>query len=146
MDYVIITEKTFEKARKKIKENPGKRVILSCEDDELNRKIMEKEKVDIYLPSLKNRKDFQKQRNSGFNQVMAKIAKEKDILIGINVKEILESNGREKSEIITRIIQNIELCKKAKLKMVFIPKTNSQDGLSLGLSLGMPTWMLDKTF
>ena len=84
-----------------------------------------------------------KQRNSGLNKVLAKIAKKKDIIIGINLDEIINLNSRKKSEILARIKQNIKLCNKNKLKMkfVFINKRNVHDLKSLGLVLGMPTSM-----
>lgn len=138
----IIKEITFEKARKKIQEAKEKPIIFSSNNDELNRKILEKEKIDILLINLEKRKDFQKQRNSGFNQVLARIAKKKNITIGINFDEIIKSKNKEK--ILARIMQNIKLCNKYKLKMKFISekyKRNLHDLKSLALVLGMPTWM-----
>lgn len=144
---ILIKEPNFEKARKAIKENKGKTIIFSSDDDELNRKIIEKEKINILLINLKERKDFQKQRNSGFNQVLAKIAKEKNIGIGINFDEIIQASQYEKPKILARIQQNIALCNKNKLKMKFIIQNqknqrDSYDLKSLGLVLGMPTWMV----
>ncbi len=164
MQQIIITESNFEKARKLIKANSGKicinsssgksqireahnkEIIFSSDNDELNRKILEKEKIDILLINLAGRKDFQKQRNSGFNQVLAKIAQKNNITIGINFDEIIESSQFEKEKIFARIKQNIKLCNKNKLKMKFIiqnPKNqrNIYDLKSLGLVLGMGTWM-----
>ncbi|MEK6817664.1 MAG: hypothetical protein AABX80_02575, partial [Nanoarchaeota archaeon] len=117
---IIIKESNFEKARKLIHENRDKIIIFSSDDDELNRKILEKEKINILLINLAGKKDFQKQRDSGFNQVLAKIAKKGDVAIGINFDEIIESNQIEKSKILARIHQNIKLCNKNKLKMKFI--------------------------
>ena len=93
------------------------------------------------------RKDFQKQRNSGFNQVLAKIAKKNNITIGINLDEILEAKSlKQKAKILARTKQNIKLCNKNKLQMKFLspsqnPKNsrNIYDLKSLGLVLGMPT-------
>jgi len=142
---MIISEKTFEKSRKKVQETKEKPVIFSSEDDELNRKILEKLKIDILLLNQKDKTDFQKQRNSGLNQVLAKIAKQNNIIIGINLDELLNSQEKEKSRILARIKQNIRLCNKNKLKMKFISPSNkpinSYDSKSLGLVLGMPTWM-----
>lgn len=138
---MIISETIFEKARKEIME-AKKPIIFSSDNDELNRKILEKENIDVLLINLENRKDFQKQRNSGFNQVLAKVAKKKNVVIGINFDEIIES--KDKELILARIQQNIKLCNKNKLKMKFIQqeyKKNAQDLKSLGLVLGMPTWM-----
>tara|TARA_Y100000034_G_scaffold45400_1_gene55819 strand:+ start:2365 stop:2796 length:432 start_codon:yes stop_codon:yes gene_type:complete len=136
----FITGKSFEKIRELIKKNKGKRIIFSSDNDELNRKVLEKEKINIFLINQQKRKDFLKQRNSGFNHVLAKIAKKNNISIGINLDEII----KEKAEILSRIRQNIKLCNKNKLKMKFICKENKRDIYdlrSLGLVLGMPTWM-----
>ncbi len=74
---ILIHENNFQKARNKIRENSGKHIIFSGESDELNRKVLEKEKINILLLKLSRRKDYSKQRNSGFNQVLAKLAKKK---------------------------------------------------------------------
>jgi ribonuclease P/MRP protein subunit RPP1 len=149
MENILVKEENFEKARKEIREIKEKegRVIFSSENDETNRKVLEKEKIQVLLLSQSKRKDFQKQRNSGFNQVLAKIAKKENIIIGIDLDEIIESFPKAKSEILSRIKQNIKLCNKNKLKMVFISKKkenqrNFYDLKALGSVLKMPTWML----
>lgn len=137
-----ITATTFEKARNLIKQSKFP-IIFTSNDDELNRKILEKEKIDILLINLKDRKDFQKQRSSGLDSVMAREAAKKKIIIAINLNEIISSTGKEKSQILARIRQNIELCKKYKVKMTFLPKSKDIHALkALGLTLGMPTWMI----
>jgi|TARA_B100002003_G_scaffold211419_2_gene207827 ribonuclease P/MRP protein subunit RPP1 len=139
----FITEKSFEKIRELIKKSKNKRIIFSSDNDELNRRILEKEKINIFLINQQKREDFLKQRNSGLNHVLAKIAKKNNITIGINLDEIIKG----KAEILARIRQNIKLCNKNKLKMKFIEdkhKRNNYDLRSLGLVLGMPTWMVEK--
>ncbi len=141
---MIITEQTFEKARKRIKElqNKKQQIIFSSDDDELNRKILEKEKIDILLLNQKDKKDFAKQRNSGLNQVLAKIAKKNNIKIGINLDEIIDA--KNKSQILARVRQNIKLCNKYKIQIKFISekcKRNSHDLKALGLTLGIPSAM-----
>ncbi len=147
MEYIVIQEKTFDKVLKEIEKNKDKKIIFCSDDDELNRKILEKEKINILLLNQKNRKDFQKQRNSGLNQVMTRIAKKQNTIIGINLDDIIESPPKEKSNIIARIKQNIKLCNKAKLNMKFLAQKKSNerniyDLKSIGLILGMPTWMI----
>lgn len=146
---ILITQINFNKLREEVKKtkSESKIIIYSSEDDELNRKVIEKLPINILLINQKNRKDFQKQRNSGFNQVMAKECKKKNITLGINLDEIIEErNLKTKSEIFARIKQNIFLCNKNKVKMKFINQKqansrNIYDLKSLGLVLGMPTWM-----
>ena|SRR3990172_10612579 len=144
-DYIIISEEDFQKARNQIKEahKDGKTVVFSG-SDEMNRKILEKEKIDILLINLKSRKDRIKQRDSGFNHILAKLAQKKDIIIGISLDEIIGADKKEKTRIIARLRQNIEICKKNKLKMTFLSDKHPQDKhdlRSLGLVLGMPTSM-----
>ena len=145
MEQITISETDFQKARKKIREAKtiGKSVVFTSSDDELNRKIIEKENIDVLLPGLSFRKDRMKQRESGFNQVLAKLAKKKNVSLGINLDELIGSAGKEKVETIGRIRQNVKLCNKNKVKMAFISKGKHYSyGLkSLGLVLGMPTWM-----
>jgi len=148
---IIIKSENFEKARAEIKKNKDKTIIFTSNDDELNRKIIEKEKIDVFLISLSGRKDWQKQRNSGLDNVMAKEASKKDIVIGIDIDELIKANEKEKEAILARIRQNVELCTKHKLKMTFIGKRTKDpyELKALGLVLGMPTWMLvdtNKTF
>ena len=143
---IIIQENTFEKTRKKINENKDKEIIFSSDNDDLNRKVLEKFKINILLLNHSKRKDFQKQRNSGFNHILAKIAKKNKIAIGINLDEIINSKAKQKAEVIARTKQNIRICNKDKLNMKFISpsgiKRNQHDLRALGLVLGMPTWML----
>ena len=143
-NYVIIQENNFESAKKEIKKNLGKKIVFVSNNDELNRKILEKQKIDILLLNQAERKDFLKQRNSGFNHILAKLAKKNKTTVGINLDEIINSTGKNKSEILARIKQNIKFCNKNKLDMKFIAvkkenKRNLYDLKSLGLVLGMPT-------
>jgi ribonuclease P/MRP protein subunit RPP1 len=134
------------KARKEIRKSNRKKIIFQSNSDELNRKILEKEKIDVLLLNQSGRTDKTKQRNSGFNHVLAKIAKKKNSAIGINFDEIIESGEKRKADILGRVMQNVKLCNKNKLKMKFVSlknknKINIYDVKSLGLVLGMPTWM-----
>jgi len=141
-DFFYTSEIDFNKLKPIIQKNKDKIIVFSSNDDKLNRKVLEKLSINILLINLENKKDFQKQRNSGFNTVMAKIAKKKNIIIGINLDELISSNN--KSKLISRLKQNIKLCKKNKLRMTFIQtenKRNLHDLKSLGLILGMPTDM-----
>ena len=141
---ILIKENNFETVRKTINQNKDKQIIFTSDDDELNRKVLEKLEINVLLLKQSKRKDFQKQRNSGLNHVLAKIAKKKNIIIGINLDEIINFERKNKSEILARIKQNIKLCNKNKLKMKFISEKDKKeiyDLKSLGLILGMPTWM-----
>jgi len=147
MKQILIQSETFNEARKEIRKNKNKEIVFSGKDDDLNRKILEKESISTLLLNQKGRKDRMKQRDSGFNQVLAKIAKKKNVSIGINFDEIMASKGKNKAEILGRINQNVQLCKKNKLNMKFISSkskhTKDKHGLgALGFVLGMSTQMV----
>jgi len=145
MAYLLISTDDFNEARRKIRDvkNKGKTIVFTSDDDELARKVLEKEAINVLLISQKGRKDRVKQRGSGFNQVLAKLAKKKNVAIGINLDEILKAGQEEKAEMLARVGQNVKLCNKNKLKMTFFPELKDKYDLkSLGLVLGMPTWMV----
>lgn len=144
MSSTTIEEKDFDKARKEIRKTKGKDIVFTSPDDETARKVLEKESVSVLLIKQKGRRDRQKQRDSGLDSVMAKIAKKKGIAVGIDYNEILNSAAKEKAEIIARVRQNVKICSKERLKMKFIAKkeVDNYDLRALGLVLGMPTWML----
>ena len=142
-DYIIISEEDFQKARNEIRKNSGKKIIFSG-SDEMNRKVLEKEKINVLLIKLGGRKDKIKQRDSGFNQVLAKLAQKKEVAIGISLDEIINSDKKERAKILARLRQNVDICKKNKLNMTFLSERHQKDKYdlkALGLVLGMPTWM-----
>ena len=142
---IVLTERNFSKLKDEIKKHNGDEIVFSSDDDELNRKVAEKLAVNVIGIPLSGRKDFSKQRNSGLNEVVARIVKKNGIKIGIFLDEIIFS--KEKEKIISRVRQNIKLCNKNKIEMIFIEgkeKRNSVLLKSLGSTLGMPTWMTKK--
>ena len=118
MEKVILTEKNFSRLKEFVKKNKNKEIIFSSEDDDYNRKVMEKLDINILLINLEGRKDYMKQRNSGFNQVMAKVAAKRGIVVGINFDELINSKDRER--ILSRIRQNVKLCNGNKVQMKFL--------------------------
>ncbi len=147
MECIIARAKTFEEARKNIKtlkeKYPKEKIGFVSGNDELNRKILEKIPIDFLVISQANKKDRQKQVDSGFNQVLAKIAKKNKTAIGICLDEIVFSKGKQQSEIIARVKQNVKLCSQNKVPMKFCGKTkrDSYELKALGSVLKMPTWM-----
>jgi len=110
-DHIIISEDNFQKARNEIKKNSGKTIVF-CGSDELNRKVLEKERINILLIKVTGRKDRIKQRDSGFNHVLAKLAKKKDVTIGIYLDEIINSGKKEKAKIIADVAKATMTSKK----------------------------------
>jgi len=139
----LINTTSISQARKLIdklsKEN--KKVIVQAQDIDFNRKILENKKTNLLILNHKIRRDRLKQRNSGLNQVLCKIAKKSNITLAINLNEILEEKNKKlRAEILSRIIQNINLIKKYKNKLIIINKNQDiQEIKSLFLTLGLPT-------
>jgi len=83
-------------------------------DDLLNRRALETLKIDFLVsPELGRRKDGLKQRDSGLNHVVAKIAKEKGIGIVVDFGDVSRLEGVEMGRRIARIMQNVRVCRKA---------------------------------
>jgi RNase P/RNase MRP subunit p30 len=85
-------------------------------DDEFNRRIIETCKINyLVLPGSQEDKikDTLKQRTSGLNHVVAKIAKEKSIGIIINFSSFINKNAKLLSILLARTIQNIKICRKS---------------------------------
>ncbi len=144
-NYVVIEQSNFQQARNAIRKakEQGKLTAFSG-NDEINRKVLEKEPIEMLLVKVSKRRDKLKQRDSGFNQVLAKIAQKKKVKIGIDLDELKKAQKNEKPRIIARILQNIKIANKHKLMVEFFSKEdlpNQYDLKALGLTLGMPTWM-----
>ena len=127
----IIIAKNAEEARKAIEKaskNKEKVVVLG-RDIEFNRKILEKKRVNILILNHKIGNDKLKERDSGLNQVLCKIAKDNSITLAIDFNEVRIIDRKERAKILGRIKQNIKLIKKFKNKIVVI--NQPEDKLSL---------------
>lgn len=121
-----------------------KKIFVKAKDDSFNRRIIETCKIDYLVsPELNQTKDSLKQRDSGLNHVLAKEAAKRKIGIVINFSEIKNLDKQNKSKIISKIIQNIQICRKTKsdLKIASFAKSekeiNSEEELkSFLFSLG----------
>ena len=85
-----------------------------------------------------------KQRDSGLNHVIAKLSKEKEISIIIDMNEIRRLEGKERALRLEKIIQNIKICRKAfcNIKIASMAETkkdliSEKERMSIGVSLGM---------
>jgi len=137
----IINTNNLNEARKQIQQlkKQKKLVIVQAQDDKFNRKIFENPDVDIVIGLEFDRKDKLKQRDSGLNEVLCKLAKKNDIKIAIDLNKIQRLSKQEKAIILSRIIQNIKLCKRIKTPIIIMPKQSKQDILSFFLSLKAST-------
>ena len=147
----IINANNLNEARKQIQQlkKENKKIIVQAQDNEFNRKILENKDVDILLsPELHERKDRLKQRESGLNEVLCKLAAKNKIKIGIDIEKIIKKPAKEKAKILARIMQNIYLCKKTKATLIILPekKYKKQDTTSFFLTLKSSTQLAAKAF
>jgi len=148
MNLIITTN--LNEARKqadKLKKEQKEIAILS-QDDEFNRKALEIKGLNMLVINENlNQKDYMKQRNSGLNEVLAKICTEKRIEIGIQIDEIIKKETKEKAHSLARLAQNIMLCKKAGAKLKLITENKDKMAMrSLLISLGASTQQAQQAF
>jgi len=142
LDVNIIDFNSKRELRKKLNNHQGLRIIHGSKE---NREVIELKKIDILLSPEKGvKKDSFHNRNSGLNHVICNLAKKNDIAIGFNFNEVLVSKGMKRAEIIGRMMQNVRLCRKYKLKMVLgsfawnkWQMRSRNDLISFGIILGM---------
>ncbi len=123
----LITSSNLNEARKQVqkikRENKNEEIIVKAQDEDFNRKMLENPDINILLsPELHNRKEPLKQRDSGLNEILCRIAKNNSIKIGIDIDEIKKLNNKDKSKVLARVIQNINLCKKTGAELVLFPR------------------------
>jgi RNase P/RNase MRP subunit p30 len=145
--YLLNTsEKEARRIIESLKQKKSKKVIaILGRDDAFNRRAIETLKIKYLVsPELGERRDTLKQRDSGLNHVIAKLAKGKDISIIIDFSSIAKLSPKEKALRLSRIIQNIKICRKAKcdVKIASMARKKSElsgekERKSLAFSLGM---------
>lgn len=137
----MINTENIQEARKEIDKQAkeGKKVIVKGKTIDFNRQILENKKTNMLILNHQDQKDRIKQRESGLNQVLCKIAKNNNIILAIDENELRIENKKERADILGRIIQNIKLIKKYKNKLKLINYKNKIQASSLLLTLGLPT-------
>lgn len=108
-------------------------------DLDMNRAAVETKEVDILTHPEHGRYDC------GMNHVMAKLAKENEVAIEINLREILTSTKKTRSRVLANMRDNIELAKKYKMHVILcsgaISHWDLKDPLcmsSMAEQLGLP--------
>ena len=81
-------------------------------DLKMNRAAVETKEVDILTHPEHNRYDC------GMNHIMAKLAKNNSVAIEINFREIMTTNKKTRSRILSAISSNIALAKKYKMQII----------------------------
>jgi RNase P/RNase MRP subunit p30 len=108
----LVNQKNFDKAAKKSK-------LLIAKSSDNSRFFVESKKIKlIYGFEEVNRKDFLHQRASGLNHVVCELARKNKVVIGFYYSSLFNMGEFIISQIIGRMIQNISLCQKYKVKTV----------------------------
>ncbi|MDD5649557.1 MAG: RNase P subunit p30 family protein [Candidatus Nanoarchaeia archaeon] len=135
-DIFFIQNEDIVKNLKEIKGN--KLNIVLGGNDEFNRQALTNKNTTILLNPEPDTKDSLKQKNSGLNQVLCNLANKNKVAIAFSIERLQDLN------LLGKIIQNIKLCKKYKVKMLFFTLArnkyelvSSYDLLSILRVLGM---------
>ncbi len=143
----FLIDASEEEARRIIQSLKGarKQIAIVGEDDQFNRRAIETLKINYLVsPEIGDARDTLKQRDSGLNHVVAKEAKNNNIVLVINMSEISKLDDKSMSKMLGRIIQNIKICRKAKCDIKIASLATSKKEIvdekgrkSFGISLGM---------
>jgi len=136
----MINTKNINEARKEIQKlkRTNDQVVVHAQDDDFNRKIFEIKDVDMVVGLELNGHDRLKQRDSGMNEVIAKLAKKNKIVIGVEVSKIKGLSALEKGKALGRLRQNVKLCKRTETRIVVL-NAGSKEASGLITSLGGST-------
>ena len=137
----MINTTNFEEAKyliNKQKTENKEKIIVIAQTTEFNRKILEYGKFNILL-SIENstEKSSLRQLNSGLNEILAKIALKNGISIGIDLLELKKLGKKENAIRLTKIRQNMDICKKTHTSLVLLNYHNKRNALSFLLSLDL---------
>ncbi len=137
-DIYFLDEKDIGKDLKEL--NKKKFLIFLGGYEDVNRKAIESKKIKILLNPEPKKKDTLKQKTSGLNQVLCKFAHQNGVAVAFSLDRL------QNQKIIGKIIQNIRLCRKYKVRMLFFTLAKNKydmraakDLLSVCRVLGMNT-------
>ncbi len=117
-EFLKIAEKLGIELKFAAKAKQGYKVDNKIISNNGSRKNFESKTIGLFYDlENHNERDFIHQRNSGLNQVHAKIAHDKEKIIAFNFSTILNSTPERRALILGRMRQNVKLCRKYKVKM-----------------------------
>jgi RNase P/RNase MRP subunit p30 len=121
-DVVLVEGNSFKELLKKISvaKQKGKFVVIKPKTEEELRFIVEKTTVNlVFGQELINFKDSVHYVRGGIDQIICKICAEKGKIIGFSFADILKKEGKERSQLLSRMRANIKLCQKYNVKCYF---------------------------
>lgn len=108
----IVNQKNLNKAFKESK-------FLVMKSSDKDRFFIESKKIKlIYGFEETKKRDYLHQRASGLNHVVCELAKKNDVVIGFSYSLLLNENESHASLLMGRMMQNIKLCQKYKVKTI----------------------------
>ncbi len=91
--------------------------FVKCSDQD--RMVLERGSADVLFSAESTQpRDYIHQRGSGLNQVLCALARKNRVAIGFSFSDILASRGSQRAQMIGRMMQNIMLCRKYKVRML----------------------------
>ena len=142
----MISTTNPEKAKQLIKKTK-RPIVVEAQNDAFNRSVLEYGKFDLLLDIHSGkRKNTIKKIDSGLNHVLAKIATKNHISLGIDLKALTKLDKKEKSEVLSRIVNNIRVARKAKSKLKILNYKDKKSAFSFLLSLGASTQQAKEAF
>ena len=120
---LIATPSTMEKAKRQ-----AKFVIIGSSDQDLH--VIEHRAPTILFDLEQSPKhDALHQRASGLNHIMAKACAKNGVAVGFSLNSILSAGPQKRAVLLGRIMQNIKLCRKFKVKMKIASFAKSPGGM-----------------
>jgi len=125
---MIINEKSVEKSKNLIK-NAKRPIIVESNGDEYNRKMLEYGKFD-FLEGIENSERKIKLRNidSGFNKVLANIAKKNKVSLIFDLEKLRKGSKYERAKMLSQLIQNAKISSKIGVN-IYIKNKKDKTGL-----------------
>ena len=137
---ILANERNMQKINNRFM---NKGVFVAAKSPFNSREIIERPYANmVFSLEESGRKDFMHQRGSGLDHILAKLAHDNNVAIGVSLNSLLSS--KNKHIILGRMMQNIKLCRKYKAKAVIasfaqnpFEMRSPNDIISLFLLMGM---------
>ena len=134
----MINTTSLEQAKRILKMEKGK--IIKAQNDVFNLSILEYGKFDVLLSiESSERKDSLRGIDSGMNEILARIAAKNKVAIGLDLEELRNLSKMQKASRLSKIRQNIRLCRKTGTRLAILGIKDKRDAKDLLISLGAST-------
>lgn len=104
--------------------------ILAAKSSDQDRLLIESKKVKIiYGFEELHRKDYLHQRASGLNHILCDLARKNSVAIGFSYSSLINNDKEQLAIVKGRMMQNIRLCRKYKVKTIIASFSENPFGL-----------------